>query len=405
VNDPTNDYAGAVAERFGDQLSIDIVTVAQKFFQTHEDAYDYLAIFNNMDVPAGATAVAYETTVRNQRTGYGDRIVDAGLSHGSESRLQAVLNFGPLSQYPRDPNAIVPARQPAGDTPLSVIAHETGHLFLAFASVRDPSDPTVKPMLGAQQAHWSFLFNSEASLLEGERIRDDGPGVSPRFTTTDTVQAYSPYDQYLMGLRPSSEVPPLFYVRSPATFLANQHPVRNYSFDGDRVDLTVDDVIRSEGRRTPDSTVAQRRFRFAFILIVAKGSEPRAEDIAQLETYRAQFEPYFAKVTDNRASADTSLRRSLKLSLFPAAGVLEGGSATASIALTTAPSSPLTIDLQTVTAAGRTPANVTIPAGAKSVTFTVNGVRAGVEEITATPKDSAYETAFARVQVSPPSAV
>ena len=45
--------------------------------------------------------------------------------------------MGPLSQYPRDPNGKVPARLTVGDTPLSTIAHEMGHLFLAYASVED----------------------------------------------------------------------------------------------------------------------------------------------------------------------------------------------------------------------------------------------------------------------------
>jgi len=60
-----------VAERFGDTLAIDIVTVAQQFYRTHEDAYDYLAIYNNMDIPAMPGAVAYESTVRSSGTGYG----------------------------------------------------------------------------------------------------------------------------------------------------------------------------------------------------------------------------------------------------------------------------------------------------------------------------------------------
>ena len=52
--DATGDYSAAVAERFGDTLAIDIVTVAQQFYQTHEDAYDYLVIYNNMDIPVDA---------------------------------------------------------------------------------------------------------------------------------------------------------------------------------------------------------------------------------------------------------------------------------------------------------------------------------------------------------------
>ena len=50
-------------------------------------------------------------------------------------------------------------------------------------------------------SHWAFVFNSEASLLEGERIVDRGPRLRPEFLTTDTAQAYAPLDQYLMGFR------------------------------------------------------------------------------------------------------------------------------------------------------------------------------------------------------------
>ena len=49
------------------------------------------------------------------------------------------------------------------------------------------------------------------------------------------------------------------------------------------------------------------------------------------------------------------------------------------------------------------PAQVTIAAGATSATFSISGIKAGVEELLATPADSSYETAFARVQVAAPS--
>jgi uncharacterized protein (TIGR03437 family) len=51
------------------------------------------------------------------------------------------------------------------------------------------------------------------------------------------------------------------------------------------------------------------------------------------------------------------------------------------------------------------PASVTIPAGATSMTFPIGGVRIGVEELSATPNDGRYDTAYARVQVAAPSAL
>src|SRR5205814_7383034 len=182
--DASEEYSSTVAERFGGSIEIDLATAAQNFYRTHDDAYDYLVFYNNQGVGACPGAVACEFTIRNNRTGYGDTLVDIGQEFGSASRLQAVLNLGPLSQYPVDPNGHVPARFNTGDTPVTIIGHETGHLFLAYASVRDPNVPSARPMLGSQLAHWAFTFDSEASLLDGNRIRDDGPAVSPRFTTT-----------------------------------------------------------------------------------------------------------------------------------------------------------------------------------------------------------------------------
>ncbi|MBM3775793.1 MAG: hypothetical protein FJW37_11620, partial [Acidobacteria bacterium] len=375
---------------------------AQKFFETHDDAYDYLVILNNQDIPAASGAVAYELTVRNFRSGYGDRLIDIGREFGSRSRLQSVINLGQLSQYPRDPNAPVPKRLTSRDTPLTVVGHEVGHLFLAYASVRDVGG-RARPMLGVQDAHWAFTFNSEASLLEGNRIQDSGDGVSPRFSTTATVQGFSPLDQYLMGLRAPEKVPPTFFV-AEASVSALRGPQAGVSFDGRRVDVTVQDLIAAVGRRTPDHTIAQRSFRLAFILVVRQGSEPSAADLEQVDTYRREFENFFAAATGGRATADTSLRRGLRLSSFPAAGVVEGRSAAATVSIDRPASAPLTVLLRARNGLASVPASVTIPAGALSAAFDIAGLRAGVEELAA-EVDSAYEIALARIQVAAPASL
>src|SRR5207249_2705778 len=109
---------------------------------------------------------------------------------------------------------------------------------------------------------------------------------------------------------------------------------------------------------------------------------------------------FYAKAASNNASADVTLNRSLKLSLFPAAGVIAGGSATATVAVQTAPKSDLTIQLQAPNGYAQAPPAVKIAAGATSTSFTLNGLRGGVEELLATPSDAGYETAYARVQVA-----
>lgn len=395
----TADFPGAIAERFGGSEQIDLVTAAQKFFETHDDSYDYLAVYNNEGIGALSGAVAFESTVRNNRTGYGDIAIDAGQEYGSARRLQAVLNLGPLSQYPKDPNAVVPARQASRDTPVTIVAHETGHLFLAYASIRDPLDPNARPMLGFQNAHWIFNFNSEASLLEGNRIRDDGPGANPRFTTTATVEGYAPLDQYLMGFRAPEEVPPMFLVRNNS--FPRSPPQAGIRFNGERQDIRIEDIIAAEGRRTPDSTVAQRRFRIAFLLVVRQGSTPAQADLDQLESYRREFETFYSKAASNRSTADTSLKLSVSLSAFPAAGVLAGKSAPATVFIQRPAATPLVIVLKSQNGLVGLPSVVTIPAGSTTAAFSITGARAGVDDLTAEPADARYETAHARIQVLP----
>ncbi len=396
----SQEYSSTIAERFGNTEEVDIVVAAQKFYETHEDAYDYLVIFNNRNVQAANGAVAYEVTVRNNRSGYGDEPVNAGGEFGSRQRLQAMMNMGPLSQYPSDPNAVVPGRFLSRDTPLTVLGHEAGHLFLAYASVHDPGNPTARPMLGRQLAHWSFLFNSEASLLEGNRIRDDGEGAVPRFTTVATVEGYSPLDQYLMGFRPPEEVPPTFLVTGSDIGSGSRSPQTGVSFNGTRRDVSVNDIIDVDGRRTPDFTVAQRSFRFAFLLIVASGSQPSAADLERVDNYRRGFEAAYRRFAGDRATADTRLLLSLRVSTFPAAGILAGGTIPASVTIEHPAAAPLALAIDTQSGIISAPTSVTIPAGATIATFAVRGVRAGVDDLVVRPAaGDPYETVRSRVQV------
>jgi uncharacterized protein (TIGR03437 family) len=393
-------FAAAVAERFTNREELDTVTAAQRFYETHEDAYDYLVFYNALGVTAGSGVVAFEVTVRNQRTGFGDTIVEAGAEYGSPRRLQAVLNMGQLTQYPVDPNGILPQRFTSRDTPITVLSHEAGHLFLAFASVRDPNNPTSRPMLGRQTAHWNFTFNSEASLLEGNRIEDKGAGASPRFETVAVTQGFSPLDQYLMGLRPKEEVPPMFYVSSAGiNSFFPPPPQVGVRFDGQRRDVAIDDVIAEMGRRVPDHTVAQRKFRFGFVLVVPKGVEPDAAWLAQVESYRAGFESYYFRAAGERASAEATLKKSVALSLWPASGVVAGQSVTGSLRVSTVANVARSFALRSQNALVEVPSSVTVAAGQTSVSFAVRGLRSGVDLIEASSGDSTFESVEARVQV------
>jgi len=395
-------YSSTVAERFGGDNEIDIEIATQKFYETHDDAYDYIAFFNDEDIPAGPGSVAWEQTVRNNRTGYGDFPVDDAGEYGSPARLQAVLNLGPLSQYPASPTDLVSLRAESGYNTLKLMAHEAGHLFLAYASVNDASNPLARPMLGIQQAHWAFSYNAEASFMEGNRILDNGPNAEPRYKVTATVDQYSPLDQYLMGFRSADEVPPSFLVTGNSPSFSLKFPQVGVMFDGGRRDIHVEEIIEVEGRRTPDSTVAQRHFRIAFVIIARQGSTPSTAEIAQVEGFRSQFEPYYAQATGGRANVDTALLHALALSVAPASGVVVGGAMTATASIQRAAPAPLTVNLVASSSGISIPESLVIPKGATGVSFTIAGIQQGVEDLSARVDDT-YETAHARVQVLQPA--
>lgn len=389
------EFPAGVGERFSATESLDTVLLARRFYETHEDAYDYLAVYNTLGIPPRAFAVASEFTVRNKfREGFGDRQLDIGAQYGSAARLQAFLHMGPLSQYSSDPYAPVAARASTGDSALSILAHETGHLFLALTSVRDEDNPNARPMLGQAMAHWSFLFNSDASFLEGNRLEDAGERASPRFRSTATVQQYSALDQYLMGFRAPEEVPPTFLVTNSSRF-ADELPRLGATFDGRRRNVTIEDLIQAEGRRSPDHTVAQREFRMAVILV--SRDEPDAADLAKLDRLRSEFETFYSQGTGGRASISTALSRSLTLSVAPAAGVLAGRTVEAVIRVGKPVEQDVTVALTARNGFAKVPPAVTIPAGSLEATLAVTGLGEGVEEISA--EAPGYLREAARVQV------
>jgi hypothetical protein len=83
------------------------------------------------------------------------------------------------------------------DSTVSVLGQEVGHRWLAYLRFSDHNRQSSGALLGRDDSHWSFFFNSDASVMEGNRIQDLGGGM---FRTTGAVERYSLLDQYAMGL-------------------------------------------------------------------------------------------------------------------------------------------------------------------------------------------------------------
>jgi hypothetical protein len=297
---------GPTAEKFSQSTQVDFGALAQKFYESHPDNYDQLAFFTNFSfslVPTG-DAFAYEATVKNDIQGINTDAYDFSQDFGSDGRLQSILVMNELAEYPDNPDTIVLRTY----TSLQVLAHETAHRWLAYVRFRSGNSDS-QDLLGIQLAHWSFLFNADASVMEGNLIKDNGNGS---FTITDATKRYSKLDQYLMGLRPVSDVEPLFYVQPASGVPYQPDDVTTPSaigatFTGTRKDLTIQDIITSEGPRLPDVFSSPKVFRQAYVLLVHQGTSPSSAELDKLGRLRQGFQDFYAQASDGKGSVTTTL--------------------------------------------------------------------------------------------------
>lgn len=400
---PSGELSGAIAEIFtpAGEDEVDIVRATKVFLETQPDDYDYIAFFNNINVRAGSTALAYEITVRNQVTGHGDDETDFSEIFGSSGRLQSVLNMGPLQMYPANPTDLVSLAGSMEYSSLGLLAHEAGHRFLAFPRLREPGGTDSLKLLGRSLAHWSFNFNSHASFLEGSDVRSTGKVDD--FITGPPSLRYSELDKYLMGLIGREQVggdPPdrhaLYYV--DATTTGARAPRRDVQLTGPARNFSIFDIIAANGPRIPDHTVSQKRFRMAFVLITQNGTAPEA-DLQKLNTLRTAFEAFFRQQTDQLAIMDTSLKPGLMADVFPAAGLVPGAQGQITIRRSKPANTPVALSIAVTGDSVTLPAAAEIPADATSVTVPVVAANSGVSAITVSASDNSYLPEAIRIAV------
>ena len=394
--------SGALAEVFSQFNGFSTAAVARRFYQTHQDAYDYLMVWSNFSIDLGL-AFAFELNISNTITGIGPlggtlgATFDFSRDFASKGRLQSVLQMADVRRFPDDPRAtIFPL---SGDSSLSIMGQEAGHRWLVRVQYPLADNPRSNVLLGRDLAHWSYFFNSEASVVEGNEIRDNGDGS---FTTVGTVSRYGTLDQYVMGLRNPEEVNPSFVVLRPdLPFDPGHSPQLGVTFHGEKLPVTMDKVIEANGPRIPAPTVAQKDFNFAFIMVTQRGAAASSAELAKLDRFRQEWEKFWAEATGQRSRIRTALVKVARISPLPAS-VSPGSARTATLSLESpAPSNGTTFTLRSSNVAvAQVPAQVTVPAGSTATSLTLNAAAPGIARISATA--DGYEVVDAAVAVTPP---
>ena len=297
--EPASGDPGAIGERFSRMQSLDLVAASRRFYETHADAFDQLVFWT--DSPVIEDAFAFETTVQNAITGIGQEVFDAAPILGSAGVLQSVVNMDRVSKYGDTPTAKLFGEM----SPLGILAHETGHRWLARLMFRNADRTVSDQLLGRQLAHWSFFMDSDGSVMEGNEIEDQRGGV---FRTAAAPERYSRLDMYAMGLATEAEVAPWFFIDSPvSTRTRETPPSAGVTINGTRRDVLIQDVIAALGPRVPSAGDSPRVHRQAFVFIRRTGASPDPQDLTRLRRIREQWPAFFTRATENRMTVQTSL--------------------------------------------------------------------------------------------------
>ena len=267
----------AIAEVFSDEESVDETLLAQVYYDHYPDDVHQIVLFYDFPLPLlGGQAIAYHFTIKNDVKGIGYKhrrereIFDNSPSLGSNGVLEGFANMGYAGRY-RNPNSLSGTIDKVG-----IFVHEIGHQWLLRLRFKKKGGPTNGD-LQENGGHWAFTTDTDASFMQGNEIRDNGDGT---FTTLEKDAEFNPVDLYVLGMIPPEEVPDFFYV-SGSGEPADQLPAFFRSFGGERVDVSIEDVIREEGPRVPDSDSARKTERLAVVLLVRQGSAPQFVDEVQ----------------------------------------------------------------------------------------------------------------------------
>ncbi len=310
---PASVFNSAYAEFFTLEPGIDELAVAKTFLQEHanREVYDFVFVMTDFYYDLSG-AQAFYLPIRNDERGIGLSQFDNDPNGTlGARRIQGIISLSNITTlYPDSPVT----RFLGSYNALGVLAQQIGQRWLAYPRYSG-SDPKI--LLGRDEANWSTFFNTESvmssaaarrsSVMEGNYWEDLGGG---RFISNSLPDGYSRLDQYLMGLRPASQVADSFVL----TNLSNNGGVdrafgvrAGLQVAGSRQTISLNEIIAANGGRTPDANSSRKNFRAAFVLVTRDGGQPTTETLNKITRLRLAFESYFAQATDYLASINTGI--------------------------------------------------------------------------------------------------
>jgi hypothetical protein len=188
--------------------------------------------------------------------------------------------------------------------------HEVGHRWGARVHAEIDGDDSQE-LLGRQLKHWSYFVETAGSPLEGNRFRELSEGHYEASTPLGT-SAFSPLDLYLMGVLPAHEVEPFGLLRADISelydckdLLLNAASPPQFcmplELEGERIEITIDDILAVEGPRDPAPDIAPRELAVAVVVLASSADGSlQTHDCEQLSSALDQHITAFAGATRGR---------------------------------------------------------------------------------------------------------
>lgn len=279
------------------------------------DNYDFLASFSQFRMDKQFAGSPMYIT-RNTIGGIGQDLFTDDASHCSENRLTAVI----ASPMFIDSSLATPAGPNSLDDnynyALAMLGHELTHNWIANVNaIVDGLTINLRSLdcnchwiegLHAPVAH-PWVEDLQASAMGGGYWSDNGTGTFTRFADAFFVPAsgFSYLDLYLMGFLSPEDVPD-FFILDNLTYLsegAQNQPL----YSGDRIDISIEDIIDFAGPRSPAYSESQKDFNTAFVYLLEPGTEVIQHKFNRMAEIRDHFVDYWSFTTGGVSSMNQSL--------------------------------------------------------------------------------------------------
>lgn len=327
VIEGTNAVVASTQNGVGFNHNDGLFNVAETALSRLGDNYDFITIFTTF---SDQNVAAYYMPLRQDVEGIGgcENQGDTGCVFDSTQglRLQGIVFMNSIAYWESwdyNYDGVVHSLESFDSAMYSTLGQEVAHRWGSGLRFVDPRSGSVsRKLLGRDGSHWAAFVDTDASVMDGWDWEVDGD----EFILVNDMDRYSTLDLYAMGALPVAGAKPFFFIDG-ARFTERDEGQYSMGLDGDpipadavlqlpgvsymhetgiylgatgeKVDLTIQDIVNAEGNRCPDPDHTQKAWRQAVVLVTNIGQTAGqvSGTVADLETVIATWESWWSDRT------------------------------------------------------------------------------------------------------------